>query len=129
MPDTRRVLSIKPSWRHQQILLLGHIALLVCVWPLLFGFYWTLWLVGWVASLGWALWQARCRHMMLEWHGETLYYQHQHYTLGVGSRIAIGCLWLDLHGPRTRRLWIFADSLTDEAYRFVARQITLHSSC
>ena len=39
MPDTRRVLSIKPSWRHQQILLLGHIALLVCVWPLLFGFY------------------------------------------------------------------------------------------
>ncbi|MFC3913258.1 protein YgfX [Pseudaeromonas sharmana] len=123
MTAIRRVLQVSPSLRHQQILLGGHLLLLLLLSLWLHGGVWYAFCAAWGLSLCWAVWQARQRYFALEWSGETLYWQQQRFSLGSGSRIAAGFLWLDLQGESRHTLWIFADSLSDEAYRFLARQI------
>lgn len=127
MTAIRRVLQISPSLRHQQILLGGHLLLLLLMSLWLHGGSWYAFCAVWSLSLCWAVWQARQRHFALEWAGETLYWQQQRFSLGDGSRIAAGFLWLDLQGASRHTLWIFVDSLNDEEYRFLARQIRLQT--
>jgi len=122
---TRHVISVEPSWRHQLLLLAGHllVAALSSEWlPKSYGLGCLLILA---VSLGYAWYQASRRRLTLEWVDNTLYWQQRRYELGMGSRIGPGFLWLDLQGPQPCRLWIFADSLEPQEYRHLARHITL----
>ena len=96
MSTERPLIRVKPSWLHQQILLLGHLLLLLLLWNWLHGLYWNWFLVGTLLSLGYALYQARLRRFTLGWQGEEISYQGSRYQLGPHSRVGFGFLWLQL---------------------------------
>lgn len=125
MTITRRVISVEPSWRHQLLLLIGHLLVAALSWAWLPESYRLGCLLLLTVSLSYSLYQANRRRFTLEWVDDGLYWQQRRYALGSGSRVGPGFLWLDLQGARPCRLWIFADSLAPQEYRRLARYITL----
>ena len=124
MSTERPLIRVKPSWLHQQILLLGHLLLLLLLWNWLHGLYWNWFLVGTLLSLGYALYQARLRRFTLGWQGEEISYQGSRYQLGPHSRVGYGFLWLQLLDEKSHTLWLFSDGLSPDDYRYLARLIT-----
>ena len=124
MSTERPLIRVKPSWLHQQILLLGHLLLLLLLWNWLHGLYWNWFLVGTLLSLGYALYQARLRRFTLGWQGEEISYQGSRYQLGPHSRVGYGFLWLQLLDEKSHTLWLFSDALSPDDYRYLARLIT-----
>ena len=125
MSTERPLIRVKPSWLHQQILLLGHLLLLLLLWNWLHGLYWNWFLVGTLLSLGYALYQARLRRFTLGWQREEISYQGSRYQLGPHSRVGYGFLWLQLLDEKqSHTLWLFSDGLSPDDYRYLARLIT-----
>ena len=125
MTATKHVLAIEPSWHHQQVLLAGHLLVTALLWFWLHGLYWSGFLLGMVLSLGYSLYLARQRRFTLELQGKDLTWLGQRYTLGHGSRVGYGVIWLALDGPQPIRLWLFSDSVNQADYRRLAQRITL----
>jgi len=123
----KHVIRVEPSSHHQQILVAGHLLLGWLAWQWLHGHYWSLFLLAWGLSLGWSLYQAHHRRGSLVLSGSEILWRGRSYSLGTGSRLGHGFLWLDLQGERSLRLWLFADSLTEADYRRLARHIHLQS--
>jgi len=120
----RPLIRVNPSLLHQQVLVLGHLLILLLLWNWLHGIHWSWFLGATLLSLGYALYQARLRHFTLGWQGQEISYHGQRYQLGPNSRVGYGFLWLHLvQGEQSHRLWLFSDALTPDDYRFLARLI------
>ena len=125
MPATKHVLAVEPSRHHQRVLLFGHLLVTALLWFWLHGPYFAWFLSGMLLSLGYSLYLARQRRFILELQDKDLTWQGGRYTLGQGSRVGYGFLWLELNGSRFVRLWLFSDSLSQADYRRLAQRITL----
>ncbi len=125
MLTTRHVIRVEPSRRQQWLLIAGHLLLCVLLWDGLQGGYAITFGLILSLSLAYSLYLARRCRFELTLHGPRVQWQATRYTLGAGSRIGAGFLWLDLEGARPCRLWIFVDSVATGDYRCLARHINL----
>lgn len=125
MLTTRHVIRVEPSRCQQWVLIVCHLVLGALLWDGLQGgyayFFWLLLLL----SLGHSLYLARRCRFEIILQGAQVEWQAARYTLGPGSRIGAGFLWLDLEGDSPCRLWLFADSVATADYRRLARHIHL----
>lgn len=125
MPAIKHVLVVEPSLLHQWGLLVGHLLVAILLGFWLHGLYWGGFLLGVLLSLGYALYRARQRRFTLTLEENELIWLGARHSLGQGSRVGYGFLWLALEGERTRSLWLFSDSLSQADYRRLAQRITL----
>ncbi|MGL4932988.1 MAG: protein YgfX [Aeromonas sp.] len=120
-------MRVHPS-RHQQRLLVALFLLLL--WPvvsLIAPWQWVLVLPCWLLAL-WLGWRAlRVPPFTLIWDGQWLQWQEGRYQLGHQSRILPGVLRLFLCPEQGEpcQLWLFADAVSGEHYRLLARIIDL----
>lgn len=125
MLTTRHVIPVEPSRRQQWILIISHLLLGALLWDSLQGVYASSFWFFLALSLGYSLYRARRWRCEVTLQGLHIEWQAARYTLGPGSRIGAGFLWLDLDGERPCRLWLFADSVASVDYRRLARHIHL----
>lgn len=125
MLTTRHVIRVEPSRRQQWVLIVSHLLLGALLWDALQGGYASSFGLLLSLSLGYSLYRARRCRFEVTLQGAHVEWQAARYTLGPGSRIGAGFLWLDLDGPHPCRLWIFVDSVAAVDYRRLARYINL----
>ena len=125
MLTTRHVIRVEPSQRQQWVLIVCHLLPCALLWDGLQGGYACIFWLLLLLSLGYSLYRARCWRFEITLQGAQVEWQTARYTLGPGSRIGAGFLWLDLKGVPPCRLWIFVDSVATADYRRLARHIHL----
>ena len=125
MLTTKHVISVEPSRCQQGILLAGHLLAAALLWEVLRDGYAACFFGLWLLSLGGSIYRARRCRFTLGLQGNRLEWQAGTYTLGAGSRVAPGVLWLSLEGESRQRLWLWADSVAAADYRRLARHINL----
>ena len=125
MPTTKHVIPVEPSHRQQGLLLVGHLLAAGLLWDSLQGGCAACFFGLLLLRLGWSLYRARRCRFTLVLQDNRLEWQAEAYTLGAGSRVAPGFLWLALEGESRQRLWLWADSVAAADYRRLARHIQL----